>query len=66
MNFPIPHNFNNLKLEDINQEIIKLKQEILELKIKKATQQTIKSHTFKQKKHLLAQLLTLETQKRLP
>ena len=44
---------------DIQQEIISIKRELLELRIRKSTRQEIKSHLFKHKKHRLAQLLTI-------
>nr|YP_010902921.1 ribosomal protein L29 [Hypnea flava]WCH54975.1 ribosomal protein L29 [Hypnea flava] len=55
--------FQNLNIQEINSKIFKLKKEILDLKIKKSTKQSIKNHHFKHKKHEIAQLLTLKTQK---
>nr|YP_010726360.1 ribosomal protein L29 [Hypnea brasiliensis]WCH55374.1 ribosomal protein L29 [Hypnea brasiliensis]WDY84835.1 ribosomal protein L29 [Hypnea brasiliensis] len=55
--------FQNLNTKEIDTNIFKLKKEILELKIKKSTKQSIKNHHFKHKKHAIAQLLTLKTQK---
>lgn len=52
---------HNLSIEEIQDKIIKIKKEIIELNIKKATKQNIKSHTLKEKKHELAQILTIET-----
>jgi len=52
------HDFN---LSEIQEKIIDLKKEIIFMKIKKITQQNIKPHLLKNKKHLLAQLLTIET-----
>nr|YP_010904116.1 ribosomal protein L29 [Caulacanthus ustulatus]WCH57367.1 ribosomal protein L29 [Caulacanthus ustulatus] len=52
-----------LSIEEIDSYIIKTKKEILELKIKKSTRQSIKNHIFKHKRRELAQLLTLKTQK---
>ena len=53
-----------LSIDEINKEIINLKKEIFDLKFKQSTKQKIKPHIFKHKKHTLAQLLTLETQKK--
>nr|YP_009346813.1 50S ribosomal protein L29 [Gracilaria firma]APR74348.1 50S ribosomal protein L29 [Gracilaria firma] len=52
----IKHLTNN----EIEEKIIKLKKELFNLKLKKATRQTIKPHLFKHKKHELAQLLTIK------
>lgn len=48
---------------DIQQEIISIKRELLELRIRKSTRQEIKPHLFKHKKHRLAQLLTISKTK---
>nr|YP_010902523.1 ribosomal protein L29 [Hypnea nidifica]WCH54378.1 ribosomal protein L29 [Hypnea nidifica] len=55
--------FQNLNVEEIDTNIFKIKKEILDLQIKKSTKQSIKNHLFKHKKHEIAQLLTLKTQK---
>lgn len=49
--------------DQVNQEIIKIKRELLELRIQKATRQSIKPHLFKQAKLRLVHLLTVETQR---
>lgn len=63
MSFTKISDFNNLTIEEIQNEINKLKIEVLHLKIKKVTRQDIKPHTFKHKRHNIAQLSTLKTQK---
>nr|YP_010904317.1 ribosomal protein L29 [Catenella fusiformis]WCH57568.1 ribosomal protein L29 [Catenella fusiformis] len=63
MSFQKMSNIQHLKIEKIKKNIIEIKKEIFELKIKKSTRQPIQSHLFKYKKHQLAQLLTLKTQK---
>nr|QCI07265.1 ribosomal protein L29 [Hypnea pannosa] len=63
MGFNKISNFQNLNIEEIDENILKLKKEILDLQIKKSTKQSIKNHYFKHKKHEIAQLLTLKTQK---
>ena len=55
--------FDNLTIKEIENKISKLKIEILNFKIQKATRQNIKPHVFKHTKHTIAQLLTLKTQK---
>nr|WOA02434.1 ribosomal protein L29 [Gloiopeltis furcata] len=54
----------DLDLASIESEIIKLKKEFFFLKVKQATKQPVKPHIFKNTKHKLAQLLTLERQKK--
>nr|ATJ02894.1 50S ribosomal protein L29 [Porphyridium purpureum] len=48
----------SMNSEELQNEILMVKRELLELRISKATRQNIKSHLFKHKKHKLAQLLT--------
>ena len=57
----IEKEWKNLNLSEVQENIIELKKEIMLLKIKKITQQNIKPHLLKNKKHKLAQLLTIET-----
>lgn len=49
-----------LKIENIQNRIIKLKKDIILLKIKQKTKQKIKSHLLKTTKHEISQLMTLE------
>lgn len=53
---------NTVKINDIKQEIIEIKKELLNLKIKKKTKQNVKSHLFRYKRRELAKLYTLITQ----
>nr|QCI07073.1 ribosomal protein L29 [Haraldiophyllum bonnemaisonii] len=53
--------YSDLNIEEINNQIIKLKKELLELKIKQKTKQDIKPHLLKNIKHRIAQMLTLKT-----
>nr|QJH88328.1 ribosomal protein L29 [Pterocladia lucida] len=62
MSLPKVQDINKTDTETINQEIIKLKRELLNIKIKQKTQQKVQPHLFKHKKHSLAQLLTIKTQ----
>ena len=60
-------NFEELKTlsnENLFEEILNLKKELFDLRLKKATRQSIKPHLFKQSKHKIAQLLTLESQRK--
>ena len=49
-------------ISDIQEEIVQIKKDLLDMKIKQKTRQQIKPHLIKQKKHRLAQLSTLEHQ----
>nr|YP_009511715.1 ribosomal protein L29 [Melanthalia intermedia]AXI97592.1 ribosomal protein L29 [Melanthalia intermedia] len=51
-------NDQNFSKEQIKQEILELKKEIFQLKLKKAVREKIKTHLFKYKKRKIAQLLT--------
>jgi large subunit ribosomal protein L29 len=60
MTFLKPRDFNS---ENLEKEILKTSQQLVELRLKKATRQTFKPHEFKHAKRLLAQLLTLQNSK---
>ena len=53
---------NALDAETLEKEIIKVSQELVNLRVKKATRQEFKPHEFKHTKRKLAQLLTLQKQ----
>nr|YP_010580237.1 ribosomal protein L29 [Cryptomonas pyrenoidifera]UZS90621.1 ribosomal protein L29 [Cryptomonas pyrenoidifera] len=60
-------NFSELKSfdnESLTREIIEIKKQLFDLRLKKATRQSFKPHLFKHKKRKVAQLLTLESQKK--
>lgn len=63
MSFHKIESIKNLNIEEIEQNILEIKKEIFDLQIKKYTRQALKNHIFKHKKHKLAQLMTLATQK---
>nr|QVY58248.1 50S ribosomal protein L29 [Eucheuma denticulatum] len=63
MSFHKIESIKNFNIEEIEQNIIQIKKEIFDLQIKKYTRQELKNHIFKHKKHKLAQLMTLATQK---
>ena len=50
-----------LKPVDLSNKIIETKKSLLDLKLKQATRQAIKTHLFKQYKQMLAQMLTIES-----
>ncbi len=53
----------NLDLEAIEKEIFLVAQELVNLRVKKATRQEFKPHQFKHNKRKLAQLLTIQNTK---
>nr|YP_010443747.1 ribosomal protein L29 [Vacuolaria virescens]UTE94634.1 ribosomal protein L29 [Vacuolaria virescens] len=55
----------DLDLKTIQDEILSLKKELFELKIKKGVRQPFKPHLFKQKRHLLNQLIFIQYEKSL-
>lgn len=60
--------FQSLKdLNDIQIEesIVEAKKELLNLRLQRATRQSFKPHSFKHLKRKIAQLLTLETERKL-
>jgi large subunit ribosomal protein L29 len=55
-------NFNDNS--KVNEEILDVKKQLFDLRLKKATRQSFKPHLFKHNKRKVAQLLTLESQKK--
>ncbi|MEB3826647.1 50S ribosomal protein L29 [Phormidium sp. CCY1219] len=64
MAFPKVSEVRNLSDEQIAEEIVTLKRELFELRLQKATRRLEKTHLFKHKKHKLAQLLTVEGERK--
>jgi large subunit ribosomal protein L29 len=64
MAFPTFKELTNLNSISITEEIVILKKQIFELRLKKATRQSFKPHIFKHSKRKIAQLLTLESQRK--
>lgn len=50
--------------EQLAQEIIAVKKQLFQLRLKKATRQLEKPHQFTHARHRLAQLLTVETERK--
>ncbi|WP_298613683.1 50S ribosomal protein L29 [uncultured Thermosynechococcus sp.] len=50
--------------QEVSDRIAAIKKELFELRFKKATRQAVKPHQFKHLRHELAQLLTLENERR--
>ena len=60
-------NFSDLKnLDDakLSEEIVSAKKTLFEIRLKKATRQTFKPHVFKHTKRRIAQLMTIERQRK--
>ena len=53
-----------VNLAKLNGEILEVKKQLFDLRLKKATRQSFKPHLFKHNKRKVAQLLTLESQKK--
>lgn len=63
MSLPKIDEIKNLDLETIQSEILNLRKELFELRMKKGTRQSFKPHLFKHTRHRLNQLISLEYQK---
>ncbi|QNP29729.1 50S ribosomal protein L29 [Cylindrospermopsis curvispora] len=50
--------------EKLAEEIVSLKKQLFQLRLQKATRQLEKPHQFKHARHRLAQLLTVETERK--
>ncbi|AVH70831.1 MULTISPECIES: 50S ribosomal protein L29 [unclassified Nostoc] len=50
--------------EKLSDEIVAIKRQLFQLRLQKATRQLEKPHQFRQMRHRLAQLLTLETERK--
>lgn len=55
--------FRDLSDEEIDTQIQTLKRQLFELRMQKATRQTVQPHLFKHARHQLAQLMTLERER---
>ena len=59
MGFSSMSEINALDAETLEKEILRVSQELVNLRVKKATRQEFKPHEFKRNKVRLAQLLTV-------
>ena len=64
MTFVSFNDLKNLNGETLSNQIIETKKTLFDLRLKKATRQSFKPHLFKHNKRKVAQLLTLESQKK--
>ena len=49
--------------QELDEQIQALKRQLFELRMQKATRQTVKPHLFKHTRHQLAQLMTVERER---
>ncbi len=64
MAFPKISEVRQLSDEEVAQEIVRLKQRLFELRLEKATGRLEKPHEIKHAKHRLAQLMTVEHERK--
>lgn len=57
--------FRELSDQALDQQIQALKRQLFDLRMQKATRQTVKPHEFKHTRHQLAQLMTVERERQL-
>jgi len=60
MNILNINEIKNLEPKEINDKILEVHHQLFELKFKKSTRQSIKTHLLRKYKRMLAQLLTIE------
>jgi large subunit ribosomal protein L29 len=65
MSLPSIRELETLDDNALDRKIIETKKEIFDLRLKKATFTSLEPHLFKKAKRVLAQLLTLKTQRQL-
>jgi len=65
MSLPSIKELETLDDNALDRKIIETKKEIFDLRLKKATFTSLEPHLFKKAKRVLAQLLTLKTQRQL-
>jgi large subunit ribosomal protein L29 len=63
MSLPKFEEIKDLSDQEITDQITAVKKDLFQLRFQKATRQMDKPHQFKHKRHRLAQLLTLESQR---
>lgn len=63
---PLPkiEDARNLSEQELVEQILAVKQQLFELRLQKATRQLEKPHLFKHARHRLAQLLTVEHERK--
>jgi large subunit ribosomal protein L29 len=63
---PLPkiEDARNLSDEELNEQILAVKRQLFQLRLQKATRQLEKPHQFRHAKHRLAQLMTVEHERK--
>ena len=64
MSFQNFSDFKDLDDAKLSEEIVNAKKYLFEMRLKKATRQTFKPHIFKHTKRKIAQLMTIEQQRK--
>jgi large subunit ribosomal protein L29 len=64
MSFQNFSDFRDLDDARLSEEIVNAKKYLFEMRLKKATRQTFKPHVFKHTKRKIAQLMTIEQQRK--
>jgi len=64
MSFQNFSDFKDLDDAKLSEEIVNAKKYLFEMRLKKATRQTFKPHLFKHTKRKIAQLMTIEQQRK--
>jgi large subunit ribosomal protein L29 len=57
--------FRELNDQEVSDQIASIKKELFQLRFQKATRQLEKPHQFKQLRHKLAQLMTIERERQI-
>jgi large subunit ribosomal protein L29 len=57
MSLPQIEEIKDLKIDELAEEILKIRKEIFDFHLRRMTRQAFKPHSLKHKKHKLAQLL---------
>ncbi len=64
MALPKIEDARNLSDQELDEQILAIKKQLFQLRLQKATRQLEKPHQFKHAKHRLAQLLTVEHERK--
>ena len=64
MSFESFSDLKNFDYDQLSEEIVSAKKSLFDMRLKKATRQTFKPHVFKHTNRKIAQLLTIERQRK--
>ncbi|MBW4683376.1 MAG: 50S ribosomal protein L29 [Microcoleus vaginatus WJT46-NPBG5] len=64
MPFPKIEEVRSLSDDELGEEILAVKRQLFELRLQQATRRLEKSHQFKHARHRLAQLMTVEAERK--